>query len=181
MNVADERYLLLFGLLSTQRQHGYQINEFIERNLGRVSNMKKATAYSLLNRLAKDGLVDVSIEQDGNRPVRRVYGITPDGARLFSSMLRDILAEPVQNEPHGDIALMFIDHLDRDIALEVISQRIARLDAEIDTLTASPPHGVGLGVDLAISRRLALVQADREWFSSARERIRRHLPETSEF
>jgi hypothetical protein len=32
----DERILLLLGLLTTQSQHGYQINEFIEHNLGRV-------------------------------------------------------------------------------------------------------------------------------------------------
>ena len=29
----DERALLLLGILRGQSQHGYQINEFIERNL----------------------------------------------------------------------------------------------------------------------------------------------------
>ena len=33
----DERHLLLLGLLLNQSQHGYSINEFIEKNLGHVS------------------------------------------------------------------------------------------------------------------------------------------------
>ncbi|GAF07814.1 PadR family transcriptional regulator [Paenibacillus pini] len=60
----DERELLVLGLLMAQSQHGYQINDFIERNLGQVSDMKKATAYSILKRLDKAGYVDVSVEQE---------------------------------------------------------------------------------------------------------------------
>ena len=39
-----------------QSQHAYRINEFIETNLGQVSNMKRATAYALLERLEKRGI-----------------------------------------------------------------------------------------------------------------------------
>jgi DNA-binding PadR family transcriptional regulator len=48
----DERALLLLGVLRVQSQHGYQINEFIERTLGRVTDMKKPTAYAILERLS---------------------------------------------------------------------------------------------------------------------------------
>ncbi|KHF35170.1 Transcriptional regulator PadR-like family protein [Paenibacillus sp. P1XP2] len=60
----DERELLVLGLLMTQSQHGYQINDFIERNLGQVSDMKKATAYAILKRLDKQGCVNVTVEQE---------------------------------------------------------------------------------------------------------------------
>ncbi len=61
----DERELLVLGLLMTQSQHGYRINDFIERNLGQVSDMKKATAYAILKRLDKQGCVNVTVEQEG--------------------------------------------------------------------------------------------------------------------
>lgn len=176
MNHHDERILLLLGLLSTQRQHGYQINEFIERNLARVSNMRKATAYSLLSRLEDDGLVETTMEQQGNRPARRVYAITPAGEDRLLTMLQSILAEPLFVEPPGDIALMFIDHLDRSTARQAIEQRLATLEREIEALEAAPPHEVGLGVDLALSRRLALLRADRDWFRAAADRVWASLP-----
>lgn len=42
------RSLILLGLLMGQSQHGYQINEFIEKNLSVVTDMKKSTAYATL-------------------------------------------------------------------------------------------------------------------------------------
>ena len=78
----DDRSLLLLGVLMGQDQHGYQINEFIERALCRVTTMKKPTAYALLERLAARGYISVHREQSGNRPPRKVYSITPAGQAL---------------------------------------------------------------------------------------------------
>ena len=75
----DERNLLLLGLLMAQSRHGYSINEFIERNLGRVSGMKRATAYSLLEKLERRGFVRMDVETAGSYPPRKVYSITPAG------------------------------------------------------------------------------------------------------
>jgi DNA-binding PadR family transcriptional regulator len=75
----DERALLLLGVLMTQSQHGYQINDFIENRLCRIADMKKATAYAQLDRLHGGGMVDIEIEQVGNRPPRKVYTITDAG------------------------------------------------------------------------------------------------------
>lgn len=174
----DERVLLLLGMLMSQSQHGYQINEFIERNLrSRLSNMRKPTAYALLGRLAAAGLVDATEEREGNRPVRRRYSITETGREMFATMLSGILASPLMMELPGDIALMFVDYLDRADAEVAISARLARLDAEIVALSAAPPHAAGAGVDLAINRRLVLARADRAWFASVLERLPRLLPE----
>jgi DNA-binding PadR family transcriptional regulator len=177
MDTRDERVLMLLGLLATERQHGYQINEFIEQNLSRVSRMPKATAYSMLSRLEKAGLISASSEQKGHRPPRRVYALTAAGEERYHAMLEDLLAVPELREPPGDHALMFIDALPRATAARAMEMRVAALEQEIARLEASPPHGAGLGVDLAIGRRAALAQADRDWFVAALERVRVHLPE----
>lgn len=181
MDERDERVLLLLGLLATQEQHTYRLNEFIERNLSRLSRMRKATAYALLERMERAGLVTSSTQETGNRPARRLYAETASGRQRFITMLHTILREPEIVTPPGDIALMFIDHLDRAEALAAIEQRIAALQGEIEQMEAMPPHDVGIGVDLAIARRLALLRADRDWFSAARERVRRDLPESAAF
>jgi DNA-binding PadR family transcriptional regulator len=168
----DERILLLLGLLSTQSQHGYQINEFIEHNLGRVTLMKKATAYALLTRMEAAGLVEAEDEREGNRPTRRVYSITPTGTALMHEMLVTVLEEPNAGLPPGDIAVMYIASLDPDRAADALDRRITVLEEQISELEAAPKHPNVIGVDLAIERRLTLLRADRDWFRDLIARLR---------
>lgn len=162
----DERALLLLGLLSTHPQHGYQMNEFIEKNLGRVSLMKKATAYAMLSRMENAGLVEASEGREGNRPTRRVYSITDDGLKEMMDMLEAILGDPEYQPPFGDIAVMFIDILESDRAAELIRKRLDWMDEEIRFMESAPSHEAHKqSIDLGISRRLALMKADRDWFA----------------
>jgi DNA-binding PadR family transcriptional regulator len=168
----DERILLLLGLLSTQSQHGYQINEFIEHNLGRVTLMKKATAYALLTRMETAGLVAAEDEREGNRPTRRVYSITPEGTALMHEMLVAVLEAPSGGLPPGDIAIMYLASLDPGRAIAAIERRLSSLDEHIAELEATPKHPNVIGVDLAIERRLVLLRADRDWFRDLTTRLR---------
>jgi DNA-binding PadR family transcriptional regulator len=163
----DERELLVLGLLKSQRQHGYQINEFIEKNLGRVSDMKKATAYAILKRLNKAGYVEVSHEQEGNRPPRQVYTITPLGEKKFDGLLRFSLANHDQVTPAGDIGLMFLDHLPKEEVTACLRERLHKLEELLSWFEASPAHGHGIGVDLSNRHRIALLRCDRDWLSQA--------------
>jgi DNA-binding PadR family transcriptional regulator len=161
----DERMLLLLGILKAQSQHGYQINEFIEHNLGRVIGMKKPTAYALLERLSQEGYVTVRAEQGNSGPPRKVYAITPAGEALFLTLLRSSLAEPDHIALPGDIALMFLDHVSRADGIQLLQQRLAKLDAQIARYEQAPQHKHGIGVDLALARDLRLLQADRAWLT----------------
>jgi DNA-binding PadR family transcriptional regulator len=167
----DERTLLLLGILKVQSQHGYQINEFIERNLARVTDMKKPTAYAILERLCAGGYVSVHAEQEGNRPPRKVYSITPEGERLFYHLLRQNLASVDPISAPGDIGLMFVDDLPPDEARTLLSQRLARLDEQIAIHDQAPRHEFGVGVDLALARHLTLLRADREWLAGMLDRF----------
>src|SRR5690348_16026955 len=114
----DDRALLLLGLLRMQDLHGYQLNEFIERNLGLVTEMKKATAYAILDRLREAGYIRMSVEQKGNRPLRQVYSITPAGEAHFLYLLRENLSRADRTTFAGDIGLMFFDQLPRNEAIK---------------------------------------------------------------
>jgi DNA-binding PadR family transcriptional regulator len=163
----DERALLLLGLLKVQSQHGYQINEFIERNLCNVTDMKKATAYATLDRLSQAGYVEVQVEQVGNRPPRRVYAITPAGEQRFEELLRANLAGADRLILPGTIGLLFLDHLPRAEATRYLRRRLGDLQSQIAIYERTPPHKHQIGVDLAISRQLALLRADRDWLVAA--------------
>lgn len=174
----DDRALLLLGVLMGQDQHGYQINEFIERALCRVTTMKKPTAYALLDRLAAGGFVSVSREQSGNRPPRKVYSITPEGRALFSELLRESISNTSKVIDEGDIGLMLLSYLDREEAIRGLQQRLASLDALLAERPNVPPHGSKISVDLALDHLRAIRLADRAWLATTIERLEREQSET---
>jgi DNA-binding PadR family transcriptional regulator len=166
-----ERELLVLGLLKTQSQHGYQINDFIERNLGRVSDMKKSTAYLLLKKLNQSGYVDVAVEQDGNRPPKQVYSITHAGETKFLELLREALDQVDDVTPAGDIGMMYIDYLPRDEAICFLQGRLAKVEALLAVYMNAPKHGYGVGVDLTIRHRIVLLTAERDWLKLCLEQL----------
>ena len=167
----DERELLLLGILSFQSQHAYQLNEFIERNLSRVTDMKKPTAYALLERLSQAGYVEVRSEQEGKRPPRKVYSITPSGERAFIDLLRENLARAERMTFAGDVGLMFLDHLPGEEALDLLGQRLSHLNEQISAHEHAPKHEHGLGVDLAMEHILVLLRAERTWLAATIQRL----------
>ncbi|HEY7357247.1 MAG TPA: PadR family transcriptional regulator [Ktedonobacterales bacterium] len=167
----DERELLLLGILRVQSQHGYQINEFIERNLSRLTDMKKPTAYALLERLSQAGYVEERGEQEGKRPPRKVYSITPSGERRFLDLLRANLTRAERMTFAGDVGLMFLDELPRAEALDLLGQRLAHLREQISAHEHAPRHAHGLGVDLALEHLLVLLRAEQDWLAATIQRL----------
>lgn len=172
----DERALLLLGVLMTQNQHGYQINEFIENTLCHVATMKKPTAYALLSRLESAGFIEVHTEQAGNRPPRKVYTITPVGRDLFHNLLRANLSAADESTYAGDIGLVLINFLDRDDALTCLRQRLARLDGLLKPRPVPHAHGDKLNLDLAFDHLTAMRRADRDWLVATIARLEREAP-----
>ena len=74
-----ERELLLLGFLRREQAHGYRLNEFIEREMTACTDIKKPTAYFLLDKMAKQGWITMRETREGNRPPRRVYRLTAKG------------------------------------------------------------------------------------------------------
>ena len=167
----DEYALLLLGILKTQSQHGYRINEFVEKNFSRVTDMKKARAYAILDRLEKAGYVAAQTEQEGNRPPRKVYAITPAGEKQFTKLLRESLSRSPQMTLTGDVGLMFLNELPQAEVLACLTQRLGSLETQITALENVPQHEQRAGVDLALEHLGGLLRADREWLMSVLRRL----------
>ena len=156
----DTRSLILLGLLMAQSQHGYQINEFIERNLSTITDMKKPTAYATLDKLSKQGYIEVHTEQEGNRPPRKVYSINEKGKDYFYELLIQNLSTAETTNYNGDIGLMFIDHLPLDKAVPALENKLAENAKLIDLFKKTPPHGTGIGVNFAVEHKVTMLEAE---------------------
>ncbi len=162
----DERHLLLLGLIKAQARHGYELTDFIERNLCRVTDMKKATAYFLLDRLASTGLVSVRQEQEGNRPPRRVFSITAAGEAAFGRLLVETLGRAEAMASPVDIALMFCQHLPPGPTLDALEQRLAGVRARLaETQQARASHLAVESVRLALEHIAVHLQAEEAWLA----------------
>lgn len=132
--------LLLLGLLRGQQMHGYQLYEFIGGGLAVCTDLKKPTAYYLLNKMAQDGWVEEHTEQDGNRPLRRVYRLTAQGEAAFQQLLRENLADYSRPSFPSDMGLAFLDDLRPDEALALLHQRRAALAKSLAAARQAPLH-----------------------------------------
>ena len=93
-----ERELLLLGFLRREQAHGYRLNEFIEREMTACTDIKKPTAYFLLDKMAKQGWITMRETREGNRPPRRVYRLTAKGEAQYQKLLRENLGSFIRGQ-----------------------------------------------------------------------------------
>lgn len=165
--------LLLLGLLRNQDMYGYQLNEFIETSLSACVNLKKPTAYYVLNKMHADGWVSMSEEQEGNRPPRRVYSITAEGEAAFQTLLRRNLAAHWPTHFGGDVGLAFLDDLPPEEALPLLEKRRVALAAQYTAVASVPAHPGS--VQYMIEHQKRHLQAEMVWLDEIIADLRIHL------
>ncbi len=164
--------LLLLGLLGRQRMHGYQLHEMLERQLSFLSDLKRPTAYRLLEALHRQGLVEREVERAGRRPERRVYRLTARGRSRFEELLRAELRAPAYPVDPGNVALLFSDHLPPDERSALVGRRLSSLEARRDQLAdLVARHAPGTSARLVLEHDLARAEAEIAWLSSAADEI----------
>jgi DNA-binding PadR family transcriptional regulator len=158
--------LLLLGLLGQQRMHGYELHDFLEKRLGFVSDMKKPTAYRLLDSLHEQGLVEREVEKPGRRPERRVYHLTPKGRERFLALLRQELPAASLPVYSSNVALLFVNQLPPGERRELLGRRLAALEewrVRLSELVARHPSGTT--ARLVLEHDLAHLEAEQEWLA----------------
>jgi DNA-binding PadR family transcriptional regulator len=173
-----ERELLLLGLLRQARMYGYQLHEFIERDLATCTDLKKPTAYFLLDKMTRLGWISQTEEREGNRPPRRVYQVTAEGERHFQHLLRDNLGGYSITRFAGDVGLAFADALPPQEVLALLRQRAAALAADLAAASSVPRHEGSL--QFVIDHRIAHLEAERRWLDDVMARFTAALREASE-
>jgi DNA-binding PadR family transcriptional regulator len=164
-----DRELLLLGLLRRTDMHGYQLHEFINQNMASCVDLKKPTAYYLLDKMAEAGWMTIAEEQEGNRPPRRVYRLTPAGEAAFQRLLRANLTEYQPSRFPGDIGLAFLDALPPDEARELLAERRANLAEALAQAEATPWHTGS--IQLVIEHQVRHLKTELAWLDEVIERL----------
>jgi len=161
------RELLLLGLLRQGATHGYQLHDFIERNLAFCTDLKKATAYALLDKMQAKGWVSAEEVREGARPPKRVYRLTPAGEAAFQQLLRRSLSA---TDEESDVGLAFIDALPADEARQLLAQRRDALEQQLAAFQAAPQHQGGY--QLLIEHQMYRLRCEVAWLDKVIARLR---------
>lgn len=153
--------LLLLGLLRRSSMHGYQLMDFIERNLSTCTDLKKPTAYLELERLAKRGLAEEHEEREGKRPPRKVYTITPEGEAEFKRLLAANLSTYTPAKFPQDIGLAFADALPPAKVVALLKRRKVMLQIELEAAYEAPQHAGSL--QLLVDHSILHLESELEW------------------
>jgi DNA-binding PadR family transcriptional regulator len=164
-----ERKLLLLGLLRQQEMHGYQLYEFIERDLASCTDLKKPTAYYLLGKMAQEGWMSEEQTQEGNRPPRTVYRLTSAGEEAFLSLLKDNLSSFIPANFPGDAGLAFLDVLGAEEAIALLGERRSAMVAALKKLRSAPSHHGSL--QLVIRHQERHLEAELEWLDEVIDQL----------
>ena len=166
-----DRQLLLLGLLRRQDMHGYQLNEFIEDKMHFCIDLKKPTAYYILDKLAKEGYVEIEQTQEGNRPPRRVYHITKAGEDYFFRLLHENLVDHTPTYYPTDIGVAFMDQLPPDEVAGYLRSKRDKVTAELVALRKATGHSGPLQHVLDHNQRL--LHAELDWLEKLLEDLNR--------
>lgn len=84
--------LILLKFIREKPSYAYEIERMIdERGIRNWVKIGGPTVYQVLDRLAKKGILQVSLEKKGNMPQRKRYSLTPSGKELCQVTARSLL------------------------------------------------------------------------------------------
>jgi DNA-binding PadR family transcriptional regulator len=129
------RNLLGLAVLATVAErpmHPYEMATVIrERGKDRDMALKWGSLYTVVRNLHRHGFLEVAENaRHGARPERTVYRITADGRRELQDWVRELIAVPVHEPPRFEAGLSVWVALHPDEVVELLRQRLARLDEE---------------------------------------------------
>lgn len=167
--------LMLLGLLLKGPQTGYELHRVIRGHEDLYAGLKKGNVYYLLDRLARDGYLDVQVEAGarGPRGERMIYSLTDRGRERFNELLRQVLSsyEPVPSSIGS--AIVRLPYLPEGEAARLLAERRARIVEHRSQVAAFyTPEVRPTLVGLAIDHLLALIDADLAWTDRALDRVR---------
>lgn len=183
MAVPTTRLLVLALVRLLQPVHGYDVRrELLSWHADDWANVKPGSVYGALNTLERDGLIAVEgVGQDGARPERTSYRLTPEGDKVLGELIRAGLwsAEQPKHPYHAAVALF--PFAARDDVIAALRSRILKFEADLgffereeqrilagsgDPIETQPHH-----VADAVALSAAHTRADLDWSRKTLQRI----------
>jgi DNA-binding PadR family transcriptional regulator len=169
------KLLLILGLLRSGPRTGYDLHRIVRAHGELYRDLKRSNIYFLLDRLARDGDLDMCAEPGARGPRGEwlVYSITKQGRERFDVLLREVLTSYELSHTGVEVAVAFLSTLDRRQAVGLLEERRARVRARrehvVEELAGGPRRGPL--AEVAVDHLLGLIDAELAWIGRSLRRL----------
>ncbi len=125
----------ILGLLNYSPMTGYKLKKIFDRSINNVWTASLSQIYRELNALEKDGFVSSQIEEQDDRPDKKIYSITEAGKGAFSDWLQkpvSIFLSPKRDE--FMLKMFFGEGLGENLVKEMFRQFIQDRERALQNL-----------------------------------------------
>ncbi|MCH5644376.1 MULTISPECIES: PadR family transcriptional regulator [unclassified Gordonia (in: high G+C Gram-positive bacteria)] len=170
--------MLILGLLAERPMHPYEMFQTtVERREDRLAKIRPGTMYHSVDRLNSKGLIEIQeVRREGNRPERTVYAITEHGREVLTRSLEQILARHPEEYPELYLALSEAHGLPRARVIELVGERIERMQTELAEYEAAVAVAQACGkpemFHLDAGCKMATLRTQIDWLTDLVDRMR---------
>lgn len=125
----------LLGILSYRPMTGYEVKTFMETSTAHFWYAKQSQLYATLKKLEEKGLLTSLVEEQQDRPDRRIYTITEEGRQELQTWLAQPLTELEQTKDTLLLKLFFSAGLAKETILTQLRLQRALLLQSMTTLS----------------------------------------------
>lgn len=162
------RLFILGALARRGPMHGHEMRRAAQIDRTDMwTELNPGSIYGAITRMSHDGVIEaLRSEQDGNRPVRTIYGITEAGQQELKVQRDKLLADTRLRPDPVDLALQYTADLPAGRLRELIERRRAAFASELDEWRelerTAAPYLEGLE-KLTFAHRLARLETEVSW------------------
>jgi DNA-binding PadR family transcriptional regulator len=123
---------LILGLIAEKPLNPYEIKKLFDKlDMKAMFLVSSSSVYTTINRLRIKKYISGKKERQGNMPEKTVYSITKKGKQTFQKTLLTSLKDPEKFFSEFDIAITFVCHLNRKMALDSLKEHRLSIAQEV--------------------------------------------------
>ncbi|WP_372345789.1 PadR family transcriptional regulator [Streptomyces sp. KL116D] len=165
---------VLLGLLAAGPRHGYDLKRRHDERFPQARPLAYAQVYTTLQRLVRDGLVEVDGTDSDGGPERTLYRATADGTVELLGWAGEITppAPHVANEIFAKVVVsILVADQGADPAAHLLAQRAAHMARMRELTAVKSDPGADLTTVLSADYALVHLDADLRWMTTTAARL----------
>lgn len=170
----------LLALLHEGPRHGYQLKTEFEAATGGVWPLNVGQVYTTLDRLERDGLVEVRTGVTDAAPGQKIYAITTAGIDELGAWWEAVPSD--EPPPRDELLLKVLMAIDRgrEHALAVVTHQrtvllsllqVKRRERNAQAAAIGATDGEGLAARLVTDALIARAEADLRWLDTCEAQL----------
>ena len=126
---------LLLGIIAETPINPYEIIKLMDYiSVGNWLSFAPSSIYATIKTLQDKGYITGKNIKEGNMPEKTVYTITEAGQKQLNTAIEGFLGNLEWDYAKFNIATILICHIAKDRALEILNEKIKKLNGKIDGL-----------------------------------------------